>query len=274
MSREREFGTLQVFVWTFGTTLGLMVCFQLLEAVLPGSTRDLVTLGAVEGLIYGVACFLVWQLYASARPVPEFLGIRRTHPLLPVLGLLLGIALQAPADSLQHLVEAVVGPPGEQELLERAVMMRADTEFKAAMLMLSTACVVPLAEELLFRGAFFGGLRARMAALPAAVLTGVAFVICHMQPRVWLPLAAVAAVLGLLRVVSGSMLPGFALHLSFNAVTLALVVLRVVPVDQRLGLSWQLTFLGWVASALLIVLVLRVANTVEAEQARTEDDAA
>ena len=264
---------MQVFLWTFGSTLGLITSFQVVETLLPGSTTDLVTLGAVEGLIYGLSCFLVWQLYASNKPVLEFLAIRRTHPVLPVLGLLLGIALQAPADTLQAIVEAVAGPPSEELLLRRAAMMRAESELEAAMMMLSAACVVPLVEELLFRGAFFGGLRSHSSAVSAAFMSGLAFVICHLDPRVWLPLAAVAVVLSLLRVVSGSVLPGFALHLAFNAVTLALVVLRIVAVDRRLDLPWHLSLAGWVATLLLLYAVLRVAESDEATRARIQDDA-
>ncbi len=271
---RRDFGTLEAFMWTFGTTLALIGSFELLEMVLPGSSNDLVSLGAVEGLVYGLGCFFIWQFYASAKKLPEFLGIRRTHPMLAVLGLGLGVTLQAPADTLQWIVERLVGPPSEEQVLARGVMMHADTQLEAAMMMLSAACVVPLVEELLFRGAFFGGLRSRGSALMAAAISGVCFVVCHMEPRIWLPLAVVAAVLSLLRAVSGSVLPGFALHLSFNAVTLALIVLRVVPVDSRLDLSWELATLGWLASALLVYYVLRIAGSDEATQARLEDEIA
>jgi len=270
---QRSFGVLQVFLWTFGATLGLITSFQVVESLLPGATTDLVTLGAIEGLVYGLSCFLVWHVYASNRPVLDFLAIRRTHPALPVLGLLLGISLQAPADTLQALVEAIAGPPSEELLRRRAAMMRADSEIEAAMMMISAACVVPLVEELLFRGAFFGGLKSQASAIFAGLMTGLAFVICHLDPRVWLPLAAVAAVLSMLRVVSGSVLPGFALHLAFNAVTLAVVVLRIVAVDRRLDLSWQLSVAGWLATLLLLYAVLRTAQSDEATEARVRDDA-
>jgi membrane protease YdiL (CAAX protease family) len=270
----RIFGVPQLFMWTFGSTLALVVCFQLLEAIQPGAGNDLVSLGAVECLVYGVACFLVWQLYAASKPALEFFGVRRTHALLPVLGLALGVTLQAPADTLQYVVEAALGPASEERVLSRALLMRADNGLNAALMMLSAGCLVPLVEELLFRGAFFGGLRSRTSPLLAGVMTGIAFVVCHIELRVWLPLAAVAVVLSLLRVVSGSVLPGFALHLSFNAVTLALVVLKVVPVDQRLALPLELSLMGWGLSAAFLYGVIVVAKTEEAEQARLDDDAA
>ena len=269
---DRQFGTSQVFLWTFGSTLGLIATFSVLEAIQPGAANDLVSLGATEGLVYGLTAFLVWQLYASERGVIQFLGIRKTHPLLPVLGLALGVSLQAPADTLQFVVEWSVGPPSEVGVLARAAMMRAETPLTAAMMMFSAACLVPLVEETLFRGAFFAGLRSQLTGVGAAIMTGVCFVVCHLEPRVWLPLAVVAGVLSLLRVVSGSVIPGFALHCSFNAVSLALVVLGVIPVDRRLNLAWQASLAGWLVSAGLVYAVLRVGATVDAEQARAEDD--
>jgi membrane protease YdiL (CAAX protease family) len=269
---ERQFGTSQVFLWTFGSTLGLVATFAVLEAILPGATNDLVSLGAVEGLVYGLTAFLVWQLYAAERGVVQFLGIRKTHPLLPLLGLALGVSLQAPADTLQLVVEWSAGPPSEADMLSRAAMMRAESPLMASMMMLSAACLVPLVEEALFRGAFFSGLRRQLPGAGAATLTGLSFVICHLEPRVWLPLASVAVVLSLLRLVSGSVIPGFALHSSFNAVSLALVVLGVIPVDRRLNLPWQTALAGWLLTGALVYAVLRLGATAEAEQARAEDD--
>lgn len=270
---QRAFGSTQVFLWTFGVTLSQIACFVALEAVAPGATTDLVSLGAVEALVFGLGAFLVWQRYGGARTLNQFLGVRRTHPLLPLVGLVLGVSLQAPADTLQFVIEWSLGPPDEAEVLARAAMLRAETPYAAAMMMLSTAFLVPLVEEVLFRGAFFGALRREVTGAGAALLTGVCFVICHLEPRVWLPLAVVAAVLSLLRLVSGSILPGFALHLGFNAVSLAVVVLGVVPVDQRLNLPWQTSLAGWFVSAALVYAVIKLAGTVDAEQARTEDDA-
>lgn len=270
---QRSFGTSQVFLWTFGTILSQVACVAVLKAIQPGAATDLVTLGAIEGLVFGLAAFFVWHLYGRTRSVGQFLGVRRTHPFLPMLGLALGVSMQAPADTLQFVVEWSVGPPDEAEVLARAAMMRAETPYAAAMMMLSVAFLIPLVEEVLFRGAFFAALRREVSRAGAALLTGVCFVVCHVQPRVWLPLSAVAAVLSLLRVVSGSVVPGFALHLGFNAVSLAVVVLGVIPVDQRLNLSWPVAALGWLVSAGLIHLMLKIGATADAEQARAEDDA-
>lgn len=270
---QREFGVLQVFVWTFIAALALITSYVVLDAVQPAGTKDLVTLGALQGLVYGLCAFFVWRWYAADKAVAEFLGIRRTHPLFAVIGLGLGVTLQAPADTLQMVVEWVAGPQTEEEIVSRALMLRTETELEAAMMMVSVACVIPLAEELLFRGALFGGLKRRHSSTVAAVLTGACFVVSHMQPRLWLPLAAVAAVLSLLRAVSGSVLPGFALHLGFNAVSLAVIVLGVTPVDRRLSLPWQFSLLGWALSAALVVWVFYLAKTSEADLARAEDDA-
>ena len=241
---KRRFSVVAAFGWACGVTVALQGVLALLYGFFPSVTIDLVTLGSVSALVYGFAIFLIYSLYARDRSWTAALGVRIADPTLIVLGLLLGIALHAPADSLQGLVEWAAGPTPEQQVAHRALLMRAEDQLDAAMMMLSTACLVPLVEEFLFRGVIFGALVRNLSALMAALVTGALFVVVHTETRIWLPLCVVATVLSVLRVISGSVLPGFALHLAFNAVTLTLMIERLVPVDQRLGLSWQLSVTG------------------------------
>jgi membrane protease YdiL (CAAX protease family) len=133
--------------------------------------------------------------------------------------------------------------------------------------------VVPLVEELMFRGAFFGALVRTTSAGVAAGVTGAAFVVCHLDTRIWLPLALVAGVMSGLRLLSGSVLPSIALHIAFNAVTLTSVLLGLVPIDHRFELSWQVALLGWLVVAALCVGAWHLAGaSLDAEQARLEDE--
>jgi hypothetical protein len=223
--------------------------------------------------VFGLVIFLVYTRYLPTQSWRSALGVRPTHPALTVIGFLLGIALQAPADTLQALVEYFFGPAPEDQVLQRALLMRAEDQTEAAMMMLSTACLVPLVEELMFRGVFFGALLRNTSARITALVTGAAFVVCHLDTRIWLPLALVAAVMSALRLLSGSVWPGIALHIAFNAVTLTAVLQRLVPLDQRLALPWQMATLGWLAVAGLCVAAWQVARTsVDAERARLEDE--
>jgi hypothetical protein len=83
--------------------------------------------------------------------------------------------------------------------------------------------LAPLAEELFFRGYFFGALR-RLGLWPAALLTGLAFGVVHVagSPVAFiLPLALLGTLLCLLRERTGSLYPGIALHCINNSVALS-----------------------------------------------------
>lgn len=91
---------------------------------------------------------------------------------------------------------------------------------------LATVVLAPVTEEVIFRGLIFSRLERAMPGWLAAVLSALAFGLCHGQP-VWM---AYAFVLGLvfafLRLRTGSILPSMLAHFIFNGIS---------PVAQRLG---------------------------------------
>lgn len=91
---------------------------------------------------------------------------------------------------------------------------------------LATVVLAPITEEVIFRGLIFSRLERAMPGWLAAVLSALAFGLCHGQP-VWM---AYAFVLGLvfafLRLRTGSILPSMLAHFIFNGIS---------PVAQRLG---------------------------------------
>jgi membrane protease YdiL (CAAX protease family) len=91
--------------------------------------------------------------------------------------------------------------------------------------------VAPMAEEIFFRGFFFGGLRRLHVGLGgrelgpwiAAVVTGILFGLAHFdsaQPEFLIPLGFLGFVLCLVRWRTGSLYPGMALHSANNALAL------------------------------------------------------
>ena len=91
---------------------------------------------------------------------------------------------------------------------------------------LATVVLAPITEEVIFRGLIFSRLERAMPGWLAAVLSALAFGLCHGQPA-WM---AYAFVLGLvfafLRLRTGSILPSMLAHFIFNGIS---------PVAQRLG---------------------------------------
>ncbi len=80
--------------------------------------------------------------------------------------------------------------------------------------------VAPAAEELVFRGLGFASLG--RFALP---LTTILFAIAHGLPVLLLPVGIAGLALGLLRQKTESVLPGMGVHMSLNAIALAIALL-------------------------------------------------
>jgi len=85
----------------------------------------------------------------------------------------------------------------------------------------------PLAEELLFRGAWFSRLEPRLGTWPTILLTGLSFGVVHLGSPWTVPLLAVLGIgLGWLRARSGSVWPGVLAHALNNAAGVALILLQ------------------------------------------------
>ena len=85
--------------------------------------------------------------------------------------------------------------------------------------LLAFFCLVvlaPIAEEIIFRGWFYGKLRARMAALPAILIVSVLFGVVHLQLNVALTVAAMSAVMCVSRELTGTIWTGILIHMINN----------------------------------------------------------
>ncbi|HEY6559499.1 MAG TPA: CPBP family intramembrane glutamic endopeptidase [Polyangiaceae bacterium] len=257
--------------WTFASTALLLVIVQASTTLAPARAHDLVQLGAWEALIYVLACFGVLRVHAPERPARDALGLRLTHPALLLFGVALGLSLHAPAESLQRLVERV-DPVSEVELIQRATLLSPSNTTQAVLLVLIATCVVPLVEELFFRGALYTTLRKSHPLPGAAALTAVCFVLSHPETRTWLPFIVVSGAMTHLRAASGSMLPPLALHVSFNAVTIAAALTGASNPASPAWLPLPVIVAGWLVSLGLVLAVQYVSQrSPEAERARAED---
>lgn len=87
--------------------------------------------------------------------------------------------------------------------------------------------LAPLAEEVFFRGFFYGGLRSRMPAVAAAVISGLFFGVIHITTgnlAVVAQLTMLGIILALLYERTGSLWPPIAVHLINNALAFTILV--------------------------------------------------
>ena len=91
-------------------------------------------------------------------------------------------------------------------------------------IVINLAILAPLAEELLFRGWFYTGLRQSLGFLPSFLFTVTLFAAIHWDPnhRRILQVLPLAIALGLLRERSGSIKPTIILHAAYNLIIIAI----------------------------------------------------
>lgn len=107
----------------------------------------------------------------------------------------------------------------------------------------------PIAEEILFRGYFFGAVRNWRGPWPAALITGAVFGAIHVfgqEAEFLVPLAILGVALCVIRWKTGSLLPCIALHAANNAVAFAVAESWTV---------WQGALLAVGAPAVCLLLV-------------------
>ena len=268
---ERPLSYSSAILWSMLAAFLLPVLLLATAWLRPGADSDIINVGAVEATAFTIVTFLLLRRYAPGRPVRAALGLRRSHPALFGMGLGLGVILQIPVGSVQRLVEALAPSP-EEVLLRRASLLTPDTFGQLVGILVVTTCVAPLVEELWARGALYGALCRSHPVIGAAGVSAFCFVLVHWEWRNWPGLLLVAATLAYLRSASGSLLPGLALHVAFNATTILALYAGISSVTRPAQFGWLLTIAGWAATAGLVFAVQRVARrSPEAAAARAQD---
>lgn len=258
--------------WAFLAALSLRLVVVGFASVRPSVVTDIVSIGAMEALVFVLGVLGLFRLHGTDAPLSHQVGLRATHPALGVVGLLLGLALHFPAEALRQLMEYFVPTPPEV-LAQRAALLDGSTPLRAAMVLVVVGCVGPFVEEIFFRGAMYGLLRQSHAVVGSTVTTVVAFVVSHLDPRMWMPLSVVSAALGFLRAASGSLLPGVALHVAFNTVTVVAVASGVATIDDPADVDLVMLVPGWIATLVLLFVAARLARSEDAAKARALDEA-
>jgi len=257
--------------WAALAWLCVHLLVSLSGALSPNSEGDIVRLGGASAIAFLLVTFGVLEVHERGAPLRRSLALRPTHPLLLLIGIGLGASLKLPAEALRELMERQ-WPSSDTELLQRTALFRSDT-LGAILALLVVACLVsPLVEEIFFRGALYGRL-ARVSAPAAASVSGLAFVLAHSDFRAWPALAVVAAALGMLRALGGSLLPCIALHVAFNTVGVLGLVTRTTTPTSALNAPVSLVLTSWAFAGVLLVGAARLANDDITARARKEDEA-
>lgn len=233
------FGALALLVLTGAMMYGLTLLFAAGHAALHDVSiaeatgrvqRDLAILTLVQLLAMGSALVVGLRLFDPDTPAPEALSLFPVRPATLALCLASGALLQFPLTELSNALHAYVfGPDPLERQLALQNMVEARSLGQGILVVTCLVALVPLTEELLFRGLFLFGLERRYGRGFALLLSSAFFGIVHLGavPAVYATVAGL--LLGTVALVTRSVWPGVALHAAVNAVPVLLPE-RVLPI--------------------------------------------
>lgn len=166
-------------------------------------------------LILGTLLLARWLLRAS----PADLGLGRPRLAYFRYGLVFGFGLFLASIAIGLVQAAAVGK--EQQSIAQALLGHRGPA-ALALDLVAVAVLTPVAEELLFRGVFFGGVRQRLPFIPAAVVTTALFTIVH-EPQAWPGVFVLGFGLALARERTRTLWAPIAAHATVNGLPLLLL---------------------------------------------------
>lgn len=161
--------------------------------------------------------YVLFAARASRRPIVPTLALVRT-PLRPAVRL--GLAALGVIVVANFILEPVLHASQRQGIAPTHDPRNTHQWVVLGVAVVGLVLVAPFAEELVFRGLGFASLG--RYALP---LTAALFALAHGLPVLLIPVAIAGLALGYIRQRTGSVLPGMGVHMSLNALALALALL-------------------------------------------------
>lgn len=252
--------------WASGTVLAFWVLIILVQPTQPdpGAPSDIIGNSACQAVAYLLGLFLILRAHAPDTGIRDFLGIRTSHLAFYPLAVLLGLALTIPIQTLFLFIsQRWPSSPETEDRLGRT-FLEAGTPKQIAIGFI-IVLLGPLVEEIFFRGALFRPLRKRYPPGLVILVTSLFFAVSHLIPQTFLPIAIVGAAMGLLRMMSGSILPSLLLHATFNAIPFYAVATSGPAADEAASLPplWM-TATGSAATVLLLLLTSIIGLRTEA----------
>lgn len=237
-----------------------------IDAARPGARFDLVTIAAAKVLVYSLVFFGVLRVHEPDASIREVLALRRPPIVLSLLGAVVGFGLSPAAQWVSERV-AERYPPSFEETEALTRTLAADTSGKKVALVIALVVVLPVCEELFFRGALFtllarrgGGYTVALGTVAYEILGGpsggpqLAWLLPTLLAFAWL------------RAVSGSVVPSLLARVVFFGA-------GVVPTlgAEELVVSWQVAAGG--AALAVVAFAVSVAVAYRARRAREAEPA-
>jgi membrane protease YdiL (CAAX protease family) len=256
---DRPLSALGAAFWSVALGVLDTVCVETTEAVRPGALTDIVNRGACHVLATSLIIFAMVRLHARNTPLRQVLGFR-TPALLPALLSIAAGAGLCPALSALNDVVVRRWPYPPDETLESTQKLLAASSRPA--LVIVAFVVLPIAQEVFFRGILFSQLRRTLSDASTLVVTATFFALSSLDVRSLPAMLILGLVLGRLRGRTGSVLAAVLGHLAFWAVEgVPILRGRDPAADVTYPMRW---IVGGAAISLLAVLVVGAGRPAEA----------
>jgi membrane protease YdiL (CAAX protease family) len=208
-----------VFVIAIAVTIKLMVEQHTRHAKLDAGA--LLAIGALGALAGAAAGYRMARQSFAEGPNGDFertLGLRAISSSQLALSVACGVLVSA----FNVFVLIRWFPPSATQDLGPLVAATAQGGWARHLCVVFAICIAPPTEEFMIRGVLFSGLSRSLPVIPAACIATFVFALLHVSSAspYWPALVAVSllgAAAQTARVVSGSLLPGIAMHVAYNA---------------------------------------------------------
>lgn len=264
---RRPLSFLAAASWTLMVAILGGVAVSILEAVHPGAESDAVTLAACRVLAYSLALFALLRMHDPKASIRRFIGLRRTSPALGALGLLAGAGLGPGAMWLNEQF-AKRFPAGAEETAQLEHVFGVETLGRKISLVVALVIVLPIADEMFFRGVLFTPLKKERRAETVIVATAAYDTLLNgASPRLVVSMLAISLVLSWIRATTGSVATSVLARVGFFATQVLPIFLTTEEhTPGRIALGGTA-----LAVAALLGLAAIARRSESAAEARTQD---
>ena len=206
--------------WTLVVVLLYTFALSIAEELRAGAIKDVITRTTCGALAYSVTLFVILRVHEPEGSIREVLAFRWPPILTLPLAIVVGAGLAAPASWLdERLLSRFPYSPEEQEALETVYGAATyDTSVKRFGLVITMVVLMPILDELFFRGALFTPLRKGRRLEPVVIATAAyETLVSSPHAREMISFFALALALSWMRGLSGSILPSILARMAFHA---------------------------------------------------------
>ncbi len=222
------------------------------EATIEGYLAFVKDNGLVMLLVSALTCIaLAYVFLGFMKNMEQYAIIMRPDILNITLLIVCGLAMFLLTSLLTSLIESAGLIPGQvlDDHKELSEMIQGKEKWLS---ILVAGLIVPIAEELLFRGVCFRALRGAFSIRAAIVLQALLFAGFHGNMLQVLYVFPVAIVLGLVYEWSGSLVAPILLHIAFNSAN-ELVALLPKGETQEINTLYNVLFLSAVVAGIVTI---------------------